>query len=142
MERQLQSQLIRVIRKRCTYCSTGEQFPSILRKGLFLCHGNPTKTTYRTTLVNLFPTTNSSHLVGIIQSWVSGAPSLVIDGLLVMVSPACPTSISRLDEEECETGTSTDPGLGLRISQTLNVCALRNLGEELCSLGGCPLSGG
>ena len=64
-------------------------------------------------------------------------PSLILDGLLVRVSPSCPASISSLDEEECETGTRDDPALGDRITQTLNVCAVRNLGEELCSLGGC-----
>ena len=141
IEEQLQSQLIRIIRKR-TNSSNGILTTPFLRKGLFLCHGNPTKITYRTTLVNPFHTTSSTHLVGIIQSWVSTAPSLILDGLLVRVSPSCPTSISSLDEEECETGTSYDRGLGDRITQTLNFCAVRNLGEEICSLGGCPLSSG
>ena len=140
IEHQLQSRLIRIIRENCAECF--QLSPSFLRKGVFLCHGNPTKTTYRTTLVNPFPTTNSTHLVGIIQSWVSTGPSLILDGLLVRVSPSCPTSISSLDEEECETGTAHDPALGDRITQTLNVCALRNLGEDVCSLGGCPLSSG
>ena len=70
--------------------------------------------------------------MGIIQSWVSTSPSLVLDGLLVRVSPACPTAISSLDEGECECDVSTDPGLGQRITQTLNVCAVRNLGEKIC----------
>ena len=102
---------------------------------MFLCHGNPTKTTYRSTLVNPFPTTNATQLVGIIQSWVSMGPSLILDGLLVRVSGDCPTAISSLDEGECESGTRHDPGLGQRITQTLNVCALRDLGRELiCDL--------
>ena len=88
---------------------------------------------------NPFPTTTSTHLVGIIQSWVSMGPSLILDGLLVRVSGECPTAISSLDEGECESGVSGgDPGLGQRITQTLHTCALRNLGEEVCSLGGCP----
>ena len=135
IERELQSYLVEIIRNSCSECYNLTQ--SFFRKGMFVCHGNPTKTTYRTTLVNPFPTTNSTHLVGIIQSWVSTGPSLNLDGLLVRVSPSCPTSISSLDEEECETGTRDDPGLGERITQTLNVCAVRNLGEEICSLGGC-----
>ena len=67
-------------------------------------------------------------------------PSLILDGLLVRVSGECPTAISSLDEGECESGVSGDPGLGQRITQTLHTCALRNLGEEVCSLGGCPLT--
>ncbi|CAI8028831.1 hypothetical protein GBAR_LOCUS16385, partial [Geodia barretti] len=88
IEHQLQSRLIRIIRETCAECF--QLSPSFLRKGVFLCHGNPTKTTYRTTLVNPFPTTNSTQLVGIIQSWVSTGPSLVLDGLLVRVSPSWP----------------------------------------------------
>ena len=69
-------------------------------------------------------------------------PSLILDGLLVRVSGECPTAISSLDEGVCESGVSGDPGLGQRITQTLNECAVKNLGEELCSLGGCPLTRG
>ena len=43
----------------------------------------------------------------------------------------CPTAITSLDEGECESGVSGDPGLGQRITQTLHTCALRNLGDEL-----------
>ena len=135
IERELQFYFVEIIRNSCSECYNLNQ--SFFRKGLFVCHGNPTKATYRATLVNPFPTTNSTHLVSIIQSWVSTGPSLVLDGLLVRVSPACPTSISSLDEEEYETGTRYDPGLEDRITQTLNVCALRNLGEDVCRLGGC-----
>ncbi|CAI8040269.1 hypothetical protein GBAR_LOCUS22447 [Geodia barretti] len=135
IEKQLQSYLIQILRKDCADCYG--LTPSFLRPGLFLCHSNPTKTTYRSTLVNPFPTTNSTHLVGIIQSWVSTGPSIVLDGLLVRVSPSCSTSISSLDEGECETGTTHDPQLGEQITQTLNVCAIRNLGEQVCRLGGC-----
>ena len=61
--------------------------PSFLRPGMFLCHGNSTKTTYRSTLVNPFPTTTSARLVGIIQSWVSSNPAFILDDLLVRVPP-------------------------------------------------------
>ena len=82
---QLQSYLIQVIRKKCYDCY--DLTPSFLRPGMFLCHGNPTKTTYRSTLVNPFPTTTTAaRLVGIIQSWVSSNPSFILDDLLVRVS--------------------------------------------------------
>ena len=57
--------------------------------------------------------------------------------LQVRVSGDCPTSVSSLDEGECESGTRTDPELGERITQTLNLCAIRDLGREVCRLGGC-----
>ena len=173
MRNQLQSYLIQVIRKQCSDCY--DLTPSFLRPGMFLCHGNPTKTTYRSTLVNPFPTTTAARLVGIIQSWVSTNPSFILDDLLVRVPPHislqfphtshyrhltivpphislhyphspclqvrvsgdCPTSVSSLEEGECESGIRTDPELGERITQTLNLCAIRDLGREVCRLGGC-----
>ena len=81
---QLQSYLIQVIRKQCSDCY--DLTPSFLRQGMFLCHGNPTKTTYRSTLINPFPTTTAARLVGIIQSWVSSNPAFILDDLLVRVS--------------------------------------------------------
>ena len=133
IEERLQTYVIQTIRKNCAECYG--LTPSFLRPGVFLCHHNPSKTTYRSTLINPFPTTTAARLVGIIQSWVSTVPSLILDGLLVRVSGECPTAISSLDEGECESGVSGDPGLGQRITQTLNVCALRDLGREfICDL--------
>ena len=133
IEERLQTYVIQTIRKNCAECY--DLTPSFLRPGVFLCHDNPSKTTYRSTLINPFPTTTATRLVGIIQSWVSLGPSLILDGLLVRVSGECPTAISSLDEGECESGVSGDPGLGQRITQTLNVCALRDLGREfICDL--------
>ena len=135
---QIQARLVRVIRENCSECLN--LTTPFMRKGLFVCHGNPTKATYCSTIINPFPTTTSAYLVGIIQRWVSTGLSLSLDGLLVRVSGECPTAISSLDEGECESGVSGDPGLGQRITQTLHTCALRNLGEEVCSLGGCLLT--
>ena len=136
--RQLQNYIINILRKSST--DWLDLTPSFLQPGVFLCHGNPTRKTYHSTLVNPIHTTNATELVGIFQSWVSSGPSLILDGLLVRVSADCSTAISSLDEGECESGgVSRDPGLGQRITQTLNECAVKNLGEEVCSLGGCPL---
>ncbi|CAI8049107.1 hypothetical protein GBAR_LOCUS27045, partial [Geodia barretti] len=60
IERELQSYVVEIIRNSCSECYNLTQ--SFFRKGVFVCHGNPTKTTYRTTLVNPFPTTNSTYL--------------------------------------------------------------------------------
>ena len=81
---QLQSYLIQVIRKQCSDCY--DLTPSFLRPGIFLCHGNSTKTTYRSTLINPFPTTTAARLVGIIQGWVLSNPAFILDDLLVRVS--------------------------------------------------------
>ena len=133
IEERFQTYVIQTIRKNCAECY--DLTPSFLRPGVFLCHHNPSKTTYRSTLINPIPTTTAARLVGIIQSWVSMGPSLILDGLLVRVSGECPTAISSLDEGECESGVSGDPGLGQRITQTLNICALRDLGREfICDL--------
>ena len=91
MRNQLQSYLIQVIRKQCSDCY--DLTPSFLRPGIFLCHGNPTKTTYRSTLVNSFPTTTAARLVGIIQSWVSTNASFILEDLLVRVPPTHLTTV-------------------------------------------------
>ena len=131
IEDQVQSELALRIHENSTDYQTFTS--AFLRRGLFLCHGNPTTVTYRSTLINPFPTATSTKLVGIIQSWVSTSPSLIIDGLLVRVSPNCPTCIDSLDERECEGGVETESGVSERISQVLSVCAVRELGEEICT---------
>ena len=132
---QLQSHVTRIIREQCTNCTEfSEQF---LRRGLFVCHGNPTTVTYRSTLVNPSPTNDTlSYMLDIIQNWVVTAPSLTLDWLLVRVNPNCPTSISSLDMTECVSGDSflPDSALNGRIRNILNVCAVRELGADICNV--------
>ena len=136
IEDQLQSHLTRIIRERCTDCS--EFSETYLRRGVFLCHGNPTTVTYRSTLVNPSPTThpNSTHMVGIIQTWVSTSPSLTVDRLLVRVNANCPTSTVSLDDDECVGGGSflPDSAVTESITRVLSVCAVRQLGQDICTL--------
>ena len=130
IEEQLLNQLSRIIRKRCTDCY--EFTKAYIRRGVFLCHGNPTKATYRSTIISPFPNKNSSQLVGIIQSWVSNSPSLIIDGLLVRINDDCPTSIVCLDDDECPWSTNDiDTEI---ITQVLSVCAIRSLGQQICTI--------
>ena len=107
-----------------------------MRQGLFLCHGNPTTVTYRSTLVNPFSTQTSTHLVGIIQSWVSTSPSLTLDSLLVRINAHCPTSVASLGDDECESGDTvlSNSGMAARVNQVLSVCAVRELGQEICNI--------
>ena len=135
VEAQLQSHVTRIIRERCSDCY--EFTEAYLRLGVFLCHGNPTIATYRSTLINPFPTTTSStQLVGIIQSWVSSSPSLTLDGLLVRVSANCLTSVASLGDEECEGGGRIMPesAVAEMVTRVLSVCAIRELGNDICTI--------
>ena len=123
IEHQLLSHLTRIIRERCTDCS---EFSEVyLRRGFFLCHGNPTTVTYCSTLVNPSPTThpNSTHIVGIIQTWISTSPSLTVDRLLVRVNANCPTSTVSLDDDECVVSGEPDSAVTESVSTVLSVCA-------------------
>ena len=133
IEQQIQSQLIGIILKRCSDCSK-TLTTAYINQGVFLCHGNPTSATYRSSLINPFPTTNASQLVGIIQSWVSTSPSLVVDDRLVRVNPNCPTRIDCLDDDECASSNGPDPEVYERISHVLSACAARRLGQQICDL--------
>ena len=78
--------------------------------GMFLCHSNPTKTTYRSTLVNPFPTTTTAaRLVGIIQSWVSSNPTFILDDLLVRVSTHIPLQFPHTSHYSAPTHLTTVP---------------------------------
>ena len=132
IEDQLQSQLVLIIRERCPDCYTFSTH--YLRPGHFLCHGNPTIATYCSTLVSPFPTTNSTQLVGIIQNWVSTSPCLVLDGLMVRVVPSCSTLLPSLCDEECVSEVQTESGVAETVSQVLSVCAVRSLGQQICTL--------
>ena len=129
IEDQLQSHLTRIIRERCT------EFSEVyLRRGFFLCHGNPTTVTYRSTLINPSPTDpHSTHVVDAIQNWVSSAPSLII---LVRVNANCSTRTVSLDDAECVGGGSflPDSAVTESITRVLNVCAVRQLGQDICTV--------
>ena len=118
--------IIRIIREKCGDCYDFN--PSYLREGMFLCHQNPTKATYRSTLVNPFPTVNASYLVGIIQNWVSTSPSMIVNGLLVRVNADCVTRADSFDAPECMDEVEDDSVMSARISRIFNVCAVRELG--------------
>ena len=118
-----------IIREHCKNCSNFSES--------FLCHGNPTTPTYRTTLVNPFHTNfiNSSHLVDIIQNWISTTPSFTIDWLLMRVNPSCTTEIPSLDVPECTAATIfPDSAVVESVSRVLNVCAVRELGTSICNV--------
>ena len=75
-------------------------------------------------------------MVGIIQTWVSTSPSLTVDRLLVRVNANCPTSTVSLDDDECVGGGSflPDSAVTESITRVLSVCAVRQLGQDICTL--------
>ena len=59
---------------------------------------------------------------------------MIIDWLLVRVTGSCPTCIVSLDDDECVGAVDSDSGVSERISQVLSVCAVRELGQEICTV--------
>ena len=129
---ELQSHLTRIIRERCTECYEFNE--AYLRRGLFLCHGNPTTVTYRSTIVNPFPAISAARLVCILRGWVSTSPSLALDDVLVRVNANCTTCVGKLGANECASGDTVLPGSGVtaRVYKVLNECAIREFGAEIC----------
>ncbi|CAI8015961.1 Scavenger receptor cysteine-rich type 1 protein M130 [Geodia barretti] len=77
---------------------------SFIGQGYFLCHDNPNTPTYRSYITTPYPVstnTNSSDLLAIIENWISSAPIMLFDLLLVKINPRCPIGISSLNEPEC-----------------------------------------
>ena len=136
IEYQLQSHIVRIIRDRCDNC-TGFSV-GYLRQGVFLCHNNPTTATYRSALVSPFSSDarNSSYFLSILQDWISTAPSLTIDWLLVRVNPICPAGLPRLDAAECTSGSTFlgNSGITEGIHAVLNQCVVEKLGTEMCGV--------
>ena len=134
VEAQLRSHVTRIIRERCSNCTMFSEL--FLRRGFFVCHGNPTTATYRSVLVNPFPSvpTHALYMMNIIENWILTAPSLRLDWLLVRVNPNCPAAISNLDDAECasEDRFIPDPEISNEISRVLNACAVRQLGGAIC----------
>ena len=50
------------------------------------------------------------------------------------VTGNCPTCIVSLDDDECVGAVESDSGVSERISQVLSVCAVRELGQEICTI--------
>ena len=134
IEAQLKSHVVRIIRDRCTDCTGFSEL--FLRRGVFVCNDNPTRATYRSTLINPYSNTTSTQLLSYLQKWVSTAPSLRLDWLLVRVNSNCPTVVSSLDVAECvhEVSFLPDSTIVNEINTVLNVCAIRHLGAQICSI--------
>ena len=132
----LHAHITHIIHERCPSCEDFSE--SFLRRGVFLCQDSPTMASYRSTIISpgLPGSPNANTMVGIIQEWVSESPSLAIDWLLVRVNSTCPVHIPSLAAPECPTTSSHLPSPALlgHISQVINACTVRQLGQQLCEV--------
>ena len=67
---------------------------------------SPTYVTYRARLEGTSET-DSGPLISLIEDWVKGGPSIVVDGVRMTVDSECSVAISSLSEGECDTTTSS-----------------------------------
>ena len=87
----------------------------------FACYPeSPTHVTYRARLEGTSET-DSGSLISLIEDWVRGGPSIVVDGVLMTVDKKCSVAISSLNEGEClEIPPITDPTATTATSSNAN----------------------
>ena len=74
---------------------------------LFACFTeSPTHVTFRARLGGSSET-DSSSLVSLLDSWVSGGATIIVTGILVTVDAECSVTISSLSEKECLSDQAT-----------------------------------
>ena len=99
----------------CAECGITDD---IIDKQSFACFPeSPTYVTYRARLEGTFETDNGS-LISLIEEWVSGGASIIVNGVLMTVDSECSVAISSLSEGECSP-TTTDTA-----SKSTNLAAI------------------
>ena len=88
-------------------CSDCGITSDIIDRQSFSCNPeSPTHVTYRATLEGTSET-DSGSLISLIEDWVRGGASIVVNGVLMTVDSECSVAISSLSEGECDTTTSS-----------------------------------
>ena len=79
----------------------------IIDRQSFSCY--PESRTYVTYRARLEGTseTDSGSLISLIEDWVRGGASIIVNGVLMTVDSECSVAISSLSERECDTTSST-----------------------------------
>ena len=73
----------------------------------FACYPeSPTYVTYRARLEGTSES-DSGSLISLIEDWVRGGASIIVNGVLMTVDSECSVAISSLNEGECDTTSST-----------------------------------
>ena len=65
---------------------------------------------------------------------LTATPSPLPSGLVVRVYHDVPTCIPSLDDGECVDDVESVSGVAEVLSQVLSVCAVRALGQEICTV--------
>jgi hypothetical protein len=102
IESKVKQKVTDIILEHCSDCTWFSE--SFIGQGYFLCHDNPSTPTYRSYITSPHPVstnTDASDLLAIIEDWISSAPIMLFDLLLVRINPRCPIAISSLNEPEC-----------------------------------------
>ena len=88
-------------------CSDCGITSDIIDRQSFSCYPeSPTYVTYRARLEGTSET-DSSSLISLIEDWVRGGASIIVNGVLMTVDSECSVAISSLSERECDTTSST-----------------------------------
>ena len=87
----------------CTDCASTSD---VIKRQSFACYvDSPTSVTYRARLLGTSET-DSGSLISLIEKWVSGGLSIVVNGVLMAVDSECSVTVLSLSEGEC---SSTPP---------------------------------
>ena len=88
----------------CAECDIGSN--SINRQSFACFTESPTHVTFRARLGGSSET-DSSSLVSLLDSWVSGGATIIVTGILMTVDSECSLAISSLSEKECLSDQAT-----------------------------------
>ena len=84
----------------CTECGTTSDIIDQEQSSFSCSSESPTSVTYSARLEGTSQT-DSGSLVSLIEEWVSGGASIIVNGVLIRVDSECPVAISFLGEGEC-----------------------------------------
>ena len=88
-------------------CSDCGITSDIIDRRSFSCNPeSPTYVTYRARLEGTSET-DSGSLISLIEDWMRGGASIIVNGVRLTVDSECSVAISSLSEGECDTTTSS-----------------------------------
>ena len=93
----------------CAECGINSD---IIDRQSFACFPeSPTHVTFRARLGGSSET-DSGSLISLLESWVSGGATIIVNGVLMTVDAECSVAISSLSEGECSMTTTQPPDTG------------------------------
>ena len=96
-----------VVKQLTASCSDCGITSDIISTQSFSCNPeSPTYVTYRARLEGTSET-DSGSFISLIEDWVRGGASIIVNGVRLTVDSECSVAISSLSEGECDTTTSS-----------------------------------